>query len=92
MGPADLFDHLGPDAQAVLSEILARPWEDGLDVDAIVAGAADRLRSRALDAQILERERRLSLVPAGNEKDALVREISDLAAQKRKLKSPSWFR
>lgn len=92
IGPAELFDRLSAEAQAILAELLAQPWEPGLDVDAIVAGEADRLKTRAIDEKIRERERRLPLVPAGSEKDALVREIGDLAAQKRQLKRLSWFR
>ena len=50
------------------------------------------IRGRAIDNEISEKERRLPLVPAGAEKDELVREISTLTQKKRELKRPSWFR
>lgn len=84
-----LFDRLDPPARALLTGLLAQPWAGDLDIGAIVIGALDRIEGRKLDTAITERQRRLPLVPIGEEKDALVREIRDLTEQKRRLRRPS---
>jgi len=84
-----LFDRLDPPARALLTGLLAQPWAGDLDIGAIVTGALDRIEGRKLDTAITERQRRLPLVPIGEEKDALVREIRDLTEQKRRLRRPS---
>jgi DNA primase len=88
-GPAaPLLSALEGEPRALLAELMEQPT-GGLDVDAVVAGALNRLDSDSLAAEFHELERALPFAPE-SEKPELVRKLSVLGGQIGKLNPAHW--
>lgn len=87
--PADgLLEILEPEPRVLLAELMREEW-GGLDIDAMVAGAVNRLESRQLERELHELERRIPLA-AEEEKLTLVRRVDTLSRQIAKLNPGRW--
>ena len=85
---AELLGALDGEARVLLAELLEDPW-GAPDVDAIVAGALNRLDSRPLEAELKDLTRQLPLA-AEEEKPALADRVRDLQGRIAKLNPGRW--
>ncbi|MBI3081619.1 MAG: toprim domain-containing protein, partial [Gemmatimonadetes bacterium] len=85
---AEVLSGLTGEPQALLAELLAEPW-GGLELDALVEGAVNRLDSRRLEAEVERIERALPFA-AEAEKTELMRRVDTLARQIKKLNPARW--
>ncbi|MBI2072056.1 MAG: DNA primase [Gemmatimonadetes bacterium] len=85
---AEVLSGLTGEPQALLAELLAEPW-GGLELDALVEGAVNRLDSRRLEAEVERIERELPFA-AEAEKTELMRRVDTLARQIKKLNPARW--
>ena len=85
---SDVLSGLQGDAHALLIELLAEPW-GGLELDALVEGAVNRLDSRRLVAELQRIERELPFAPDA-EKTELMRRVETLTRQIKKLNPARW--
>jgi hypothetical protein len=85
---AALLGSVDGEGRMLLSELLEEAW-GALDVDALVAGALNRLDSRPLEAELSDLTRRLPLA-AEEEKPALTDRVRDLQGRIAKLNPGRW--
>ncbi|NIM51110.1 MAG: DNA primase [Gemmatimonadales bacterium] len=91
-GPAvsggELLEDVGADARGLLAELLAEQWGSP-NVDAVVDGALKRIESRALEKQLRDIDRQIS-VATEQEKMELAREKESLSRQIAQLNPARW--
>jgi DNA primase len=85
---SDVLGGLQGEAHAALAELLAEPW-GGLELDALVEGAVNRLDSRRLEVELDQIERELPFAPDA-EKTTLMRRVDALTRQLKKLNPARW--
>ncbi len=84
----ELLSGLDGESRVMLAAVLADAW-GALDVDAIVAGAINKLSSRGVDARLRELQRRMVVAPE-SEKAGLASEVDVLSRQASQLDPGRW--
>ena len=77
------------EARTVLADVIQEEWGEQLDVDAIVAGSLNSLRSRSMEADLETLQRRLT-VASEDEKLGIVHQREVLVRQLSALKPGRW--
>lgn len=85
---SELMARLDGEQRMLLSALLEEPW-GVMDVDAIVAGAINKLSGRKLEAELKDLERRMPLAPE-SEKPALTNRVDVLSRQISQLDPGRW--
>lgn len=89
VGAAEMLGQVQGEARTVLADVLQEEWGEQLDVDAIVAGSLNALRSRSMEVDLETLQRRLT-VASEDEKLGIVHEIEVLVRQLSTLKPGRW--
>lgn len=84
----DLLNQVDGEHRVMLAALLDDTW-GAMDVDALVAGAVNKLSSRKLEAELKDLERRLPLTPE-DEKPVLMNRHNLVRAQIAALNSGRW--
>jgi DNA primase len=89
VGAAEMLGQVQGEARTVLADVLQEEWGEQLDVDAIVVGSLNSLRSRSMEADLEDLQRRLT-VASEDEKLGIVHQIKALVRQLSALKPGRW--
>jgi DNA primase len=89
VGAAEMLGQVQGEARTVLADVLREEWGEQLDVDAIVDGSLNSLRSRSIEVDLETLQRRLT-VASEDEKLEIVHEIEALVRQLSALKPGRW--
>jgi DNA primase len=86
--PASLLETLPPGARVLLVQLLEEGWAPP-DIDAVIAGAVNRLEARRVERELRELSRRLPLAPE-DEKPALAKQKEALSRELARLHPGRW--
>jgi DNA primase len=86
--PASLLETLPAAARVALVQLLEEGWEPP-DIDAVIAGAVNRLEARRVERELREITRRLPLAPE-TEKPALAKQKEALSRELARLHPGRW--
>ena len=89
VGAAEMLGQVQGEARTVLADVLQEQWGEQLDVDAIVVGSLNSLRSRSMEVDLETLQRRLT-VASEDEKLEIVHQIKALVRQLSALKPGRW--
>jgi DNA primase len=89
VGAAEMLGQVQGEARTVLAGVLREEWGEQLDVDAIVDGSLNSLRSRSMEADLETLQRRLT-VASEDEKPEIVHQIEAVVRRLSVLKPGRW--
>ncbi len=85
---AEMVAHVEGEARTVLESVLEEGWGE-IDVDALVAGSLNHLRSRSIEKKLEHLQRHMAVAPE-DEKPGIVQEIDSLSRKLSNLKPGRW--
>jgi DNA primase len=85
---AEMLAHVEGAARTVLESVLEEGWGE-MDVDALVAGSLNHLRSRSIEKKLEHLRRHMAVAPE-DEKPGIVQEIDSLSRKLSSLKPGRW--